>query len=190
LRVPEKARESAATIPANSIHLSINASAAVKEWPLENWIELARMVLKSDPAAQLVATAAANAREAARLERLGEAVRDARLVCLPGLNLGQLAALLQRCRLHLGADSGVLHLAAALGVSTFSVFRKYAGLKEWLSPDALRHKYLAARCRCIEEGRKDCQVRGRSECLAAILPDEVFEAIRPLRPISGQHLKL
>jgi ADP-heptose:LPS heptosyltransferase len=190
LRVPEKARESAANIPANSIHLSINASAAAKEWPLENWIELARMILKSDPAAHLLATAAANARESARLERLGGAVRDARLVCLPGLNLGQLAALLQRCRLHLGADSGVLHLAAALGVSTFSVFRKYAGLKEWLSPDALRHKYLAARCRCIEEGRKDCQVRGRSECLAAILPDEVFEAIRPLRPISGQHLKL
>ena len=57
----------------------------------------------------------------------GEVVRDARLVCLPGLNIGQLAALLQRCRLHIGADSGVLHLAAALGISTFTVFRKYPG---------------------------------------------------------------
>jgi len=148
------------------------------------------MILKSDPAAHLLATAAANARESARLERLGGAVRDARLVCLPGLNIGQLAALLQRCRLHLGADSGVLHLAAALGISTFTVFRKYPGLKEWLPPDGLRHKYLATGCRCIEEGRNDCQVRGKAECLAAISAVEVLEAIRPLRPISGQHLKL
>jgi heptosyltransferase-1 len=192
LRVPEKARESAAAhIPANSIHLSINAaSTPLNEWPLENWIELARMILKSDPAAHLVATAAANARESARLERLGGAVRDARLVCLPGLNIGQLAALLQRCRLHLGLDSGVLHLAVALGVPTFTIFRKSPGMRKWLPPASLQHKYLAAGCRCIEEGRNDCQVRGRPECLAAISPEDVFEAIRPLRPISGQHLKL
>ena len=103
LRVPEKARESvAANIPANTIHLSINASTPFKEWPLENWAELAVLILKSDPEVQLVATAASNERESARLNRLADAVPDARLVCLPGLNIGQLAALLQRCRLHLG----------------------------------------------------------------------------------------
>jgi len=191
LRVPEKARESAAAnIPANAIHFSINASTPLKEWPLESWVELARMILESDPAVQLVATAAANARESERLDRLGDAVPDARLLCLPGLSLGQLAALLQRCRLHLGADSGVLHLAVALGLSTFTLFRKYPGLKEWLPPATLQHRYLAAGCRCIETGRNHCQARGRAECLASISVTEVFDAIRPLWPISAQHLKL
>ncbi len=191
LRVPEKARESvAANIPANAIHLSINASTPLKEWPLDNWAELARMILESDPAVQLVATAAASPRESDRLDRLGDNVPEARLLCLPGLNIGQLAALLQRCRLHLGADSGVLHLAAALGVSTFTLFRKYPGLKEWLPPAGVQHKYLAAGCPCLDSGRNRCQARGRAECLAAISPREVFEAIRPLRPISAQHLKL
>ena len=190
-RVPEAAREfAAANIPANSIHFSINASGPLKEWPLENWAELAGMILKRDPAAQLVATAADNARETARLDRLADAARDGRLICLKGLSIGQLAALLQRCRLHVGADSGVLHLASALGVSTFTVFRKYPGLKEWLPPAGPQHKHLAAGCRCIESGREQCRAGGRAECLAAISAAEVYEAIRPMWPISARNINL
>jgi ADP-heptose:LPS heptosyltransferase len=191
LRVPEEARQWAATnIPANSIHFSINASSPLREWPLENWADLAGMILKSDPAAQLVATAAPNARESARLDRLAGAVPDARLRCLKGLSLGQLAALLQRCRLHLGADSGVLHLAVALDVPTFTLFRKYPALKEWLPPAGPRHKYLAAGCRCIETGWTHCQAVQRAECLASISATEVFDAIRPMWPISSKNLNL
>jgi ADP-heptose:LPS heptosyltransferase len=108
IRVPEKARESAAmNIPANSVHFSVNASQVRKEWPLENWIDLAKMILESDPDVQLVATASEKPRELERLHRLAEAVPNARLLCLDGLTIGQLAALLQRCRLHFGADSGI-----------------------------------------------------------------------------------
>jgi ADP-heptose:LPS heptosyltransferase len=190
-RVPEQARESAeANIPANSIHLSISASTPLKEWPLENWVDLARMTLKSDPHVQLVATAAPNPREAARLDQLAAAVPDPRLLCLPDLNIGQLAALLQRCRLHFGADSGVLHLAAALGVSTFSVFRRYPGLKEWLPPDTLRHRWLATGCPCINGGSNHCRGTGRAACLASLPAEEVFEAARPLWPISSTRLIL
>jgi ADP-heptose:LPS heptosyltransferase len=39
-----------------------------------------------------------------------------------GLNLSQLAALLARCDIFLGNDSGVTHLAAALGVKTIAIF--------------------------------------------------------------------
>ena len=190
LSVPVKARESAASIPANSIHFSINASTPLKEWPLENWVELAGLILKSDPAVQLVATSAANVRETARLDRLAAAVPEARLLCLPGLNIGQLAGLLQHCRLHVGADSGVLHLAAALGIGTFTLFRKYPGLKEWLPPAGPQHKYLATGCRCVESGHNDCLALGRAECLGAISATEVFAAMRPLWPISAPHLKL
>lgn len=186
LRVPGKAREfAAASIPANSIHLSINASAPLKEWPLDNWVDLAAMILKRDPAAQLVATAAANPRESERLDQFAAAVPGARLRCLKGLDLGQLAAVLQRSRMHLGADSGVLHLAAALNVPTFTVFRKYPGLREWLPPVGSLHKYLATGCRCIETGKTHCQTVARAECLASIPAADVFEAIRPMWPISA-----
>jgi ADP-heptose:LPS heptosyltransferase len=191
LRVPAAARESAAAnIPRNSIHLSINASTPLREWQLDNWAELAGQLLAGDPAVQLVATAAATPRETARLEQLAAAVPDARLLCLQGVSIGQLAAVLQRCRLHLGGDSGVLHLAMALGIPTFTLFRKYPGLKEWLPPAGLQHKHLAAGCHCIDSGRNDCLSSGRAECLAGISVVEAFEAIRSLRPISARNLNL
>ena len=158
LRVPESARESvAANIPANSIHLSINASTPLKEWPLENWVELAGMIWRAIPPCNWWPPPRPIPR-GRQLNRLAAAVPDTRLLCLEGLNIGQLAALLQRCRLHLGGDSGVLHLAVALGISTFTVFRKNAGLKEWLPP-GFQNKYLAAGCPCIDEGRDHCRQR-------------------------------
>jgi len=191
LRVPVKAKESAAmSIPANSVHFSINASTPLKEWPLDHWVELAELFLAGDRDVQLIATAANNKRETDRLDRLAKAVPDARLLCLPGLEIGQLAAVLQRCRLHIGGDSGVLHLAVALGVSTFSIFRKYPGLREWLPPTTLQHKFLAAGCSCIDKGRDNCSSSGGAACLASISPTEVYEAARPLRPISAPNLKL
>jgi ADP-heptose:LPS heptosyltransferase len=190
LRLPESARESvAANIPANSIHLSINASTPLKEWPLGHWIELARMLLDSDPSVQLVATAAANPRETQQLNHLAEAVPDTRLLCLDGLSIGHLAALLQRCRLHFGGDSGVLHLAVALGIPTFTIFRKSAGLKEWLPP-GFQNKFLAAGCPCADEGRDRCTAKGKAACLESISASEVFEASRTLRPISARNLNL
>jgi ADP-heptose:LPS heptosyltransferase len=189
-RVPEKARESAAAnIPANSIHLSLTASTLLKEWPLRNWLQFSKMLLENDPSLQLVATASNHPRELDRLRRLTNAVPDSRLISLEGLNLGQLAAVLQRCRLHFGGDSGVLHLAMALGVPTFTLFRKYPALKEWI-PAGLQHKFLAVGCPCLDDGRNDCLAKGKSVCLESITPAQVFDASRSMRPISAKHLNL
>ena len=134
LRLPEAAvRWAEARVPAGAIHFSINASTPLKEWPLEHWIELARRLLAKDPPARIIATGSANAREQERLRSLAAGVGDDRLTVLPsGMTIAELAAALQRSRLHVGADSGVLHLALALGVPTLALFRDYAGTREWL----------------------------------------------------------
>lgn len=189
MRLPEQARASAAAnIPANSIHLSINASTPLNEWPLHHWAQLAKMLLESDPGVHLVATAASHPRELDRLRRLGDAVPDARLISLEGLNIGQLAAVVQRCRLHYGADSGVLHLAMAVGVPTFSLFRK-SRLKSWL-PAGPQHKHLAVGCPCMDDGKGDCFAKKKPACFESITAGQVFEASRSMRPISGKNLNL
>jgi ADP-heptose:LPS heptosyltransferase len=38
------------------------------------------------------------------------------------MSVGQVAALLARCRLYVGNDSGLTHLAAAVGAETVAVF--------------------------------------------------------------------
>jgi heptosyltransferase-3 len=181
LLVPEEARQWAREkIPEKSVHLSINASTPVKEWPLENWIELARTLLAADGVLHLAATASANPREQARLADLAKGVNDPRLVCVAGPSLARLAAVVQRSRLQIGGDSGVLHLAVALGVPTLTVARDNAGLKEWL-PAGVQHRHFVAACRCIQEKRTDCLTAGKSSCLASISAGQVAaEAMRQL----------
>jgi ADP-heptose:LPS heptosyltransferase len=47
------------------------------------------------------------------------------------LDLLELAGLIRRARVHLGGDSGALHVALMTGTPTLSWFRDYAGRVEW-----------------------------------------------------------
>jgi ADP-heptose:LPS heptosyltransferase len=175
LRLPETAvRWAEARVPAGAIHFSINASTPLKEWPLEHWIELGKRLLVREPAARIIATGSANAREQDRLRSLAAGTGDDRLMVLPsGISIGELAAALQRCRLHMGADSGVLHLALALGVPIVALFRDYAGTAEWL-PRGQTHKHLLAPCACANVKDPPCAREGKALCLARITPEQVI----------------
>ena len=178
LRLPEAAaRWAEAHVPAGAIHFSINASTPLKEWPLEHWIELARRLLAKDSPARIIATGSATARERERLRLLAAGVGDDRLTVLPpGMTIAELAAALQRSRLHVGADSGVLHLALALGVPTLALFRDYAGTQEWL-PRGGTHRHMLAPCPCANLRNPPCAATGRALCLARITPEQVIALI-------------
>jgi ADP-heptose:LPS heptosyltransferase len=180
LRVSEEARLWARqTVPEKVAHLSLNASTALKEWPLENWIASAKALLAADGSLHLAASASAHPREQARLAAFAEGVGHPRLTCLAGPSLARLAAVLQRSRLHIGGDSGVLHLAMALGVPTLTLARNNAGLEEWM-PAGERHRHIMVECLCLKEKRKDCLAAGKSSCLAAITAGQVVEEARRL----------
>jgi len=123
LRVPETAAHSMRTkVKLPAVHFSINASTPLKEWPLPHWIELARIFLRDRPQSQIVASSGPGEREQERLRKFSDAVNDPRLGTFPAPPLADLAALLKVCALHVGADSGVLHLAVALDVPTSRFF--------------------------------------------------------------------
>ena len=183
LVVPAEARQWAETLaPAGALHFSINASTHLKEWPLENWIELARELLRERPDARLVATGGSAARERERLRQFAAGVNDARLTLAEAPAIAQLTALLGGCALHVGADSGVLHLALAAGRPTVAIFRDYPGTREWL-PRGQRHRHLTAPCPCAlrREPHPDCAVS--AACLRQISPAIVAEKIRELLPV-------
>jgi len=146
LHIGEEARQWVRQIvPENVAHLSINASTPLKEWPLENWIALAKALLAAEGALHLAASASANPREQERLAALAQGVDNKRLICLEAPSLARLAAVLQRSRLHIGGDSGVLHVAMALGVPTLGLVRDHAWLKEW-TPVGEQHRQFVADC--------------------------------------------
>jgi ADP-heptose:LPS heptosyltransferase len=178
LHMPEAVTQWAiATVPEGAFHLSINASTFLKEWPLEHWIKLSHLLLRN-PATELVATGSAQPREQERLQALAKAVNHPHLRLLPpGLSIAQLAAVVRRCRLHVGADSGVLHLAMALGVPTLSFFREYPDRFAWL-PQGSQHRHLSVPCGCINQKNPACQPLGKAACLETILPAHIAALIQ------------
>lgn len=92
----------------------------VKEWPLNNFQELARrMVEEMDIKLVLVGAGENSARSQSLFADLGQ-----NFINLTGkTTLVQLAALLKRCKLLISCDSGPVHLACAVGTKVLAIFR-------------------------------------------------------------------
>ena len=84
-----------------------------KNWPEAHWRELlGRLVAETSWHLLLVGGEA----EGDRLERLAEALPAKRFTLARSLPLAELAGLLRHCGALVGHDSGITHLAAALGL--------------------------------------------------------------------------
>ncbi len=84
-----------------------------KNWPEPLWAELVQRLINLTPYNLLVVGGEA---EGERLQRLAAALPPGRTRVAQSLPLPQLAALLQGCVGFVGHDSGISHLAAALGL--------------------------------------------------------------------------
>ncbi|MGE3313328.1 MAG: glycosyltransferase family 9 protein, partial [Limisphaerales bacterium] len=161
-----------------AVHISINASSPFKEWPVHRWVAWVKRFL-GEKRGLVLATGSPKPRERARLAELLAGVGDERLkVVDEGLSIPRLAALVARCRLHVGTDSGVTHLAMALGLPTVSVFRNYAGLDEW-RPTGPRHDAVTSPCACVDRPhlQPDCAAAGTALCLDRIGPEAVMACL-------------
>lgn len=178
LRLPPDAADWArqfADTPA--IHLSPNASSPQKEWPLENWQEFIPK-LAAATGCNLIATGDGSPRERQRLEALARSFPSSQLRVLPDrLPLPRLAALLQRCAVHVGADSGVTHLAGALGTPTVTAYREYEGRQEWQPPGS-GHLQEVVQCACIRQTQPDCLAGQRANCLGRIPADALLRDVQ------------
>lgn len=84
-----------------------------KNWPEARWFELLHLLLAATSCDLLLVGGEA---EGARLERLAERLPSGRIQVARSLPLAALASELTHCRAFVGHDSGISHLAAALGV--------------------------------------------------------------------------
>lgn len=84
-----------------------------KNWPARHWQTLAQQLLEQTPCSLTVVGGEA---EGDRLDQLGAVAAGERLTLLRNRPLTEVAEHLAGCRLFVGHDSGITHLAAALGV--------------------------------------------------------------------------
>jgi heptosyltransferase-1 len=88
-----------------------------KKWPVEDWIGTARLLVRREMTPVVTWS---NDSEKAVAEAVASAVPETALV--PKSPLADIAAIIGRSALVVGADTGLTHLASAFGLPTVAVF--------------------------------------------------------------------
>jgi len=129
--------------PSHHLALHPGSGSELKNWPEEKWGQLLEHLLRSTNYQFLLIGGEA---EGQRLQRLSQVFDQppARLRVAQSLPLVELAALLQSSALFIGHDSGISHLAAALGLPGI-VLWGHTTEEVWRPPSArvriLKHQH-------------------------------------------------
>jgi len=116
--------------------------------------------------------------EIARARRILGMAPGATLDFTGRLSLGRLAALMRRARLVVTVDGAPMHMAAALQVPQVALFGPTSEVNwaPWRAP----HSIAAAPMPCRPCGLDGCNGCKVSECLLAVLPDQILAAAAAL----------
>jgi heptosyltransferase-2 len=97
----------------STVALHPGSGSEKKNWPEEKWADLLQHLVSSTDFHLLLVGGEA---EGERLQRLAAALPPKRTRVAQSLPLAELARLLQECNVFVGHDSGISHLAAAVGL--------------------------------------------------------------------------
>jgi ADP-heptose:LPS heptosyltransferase len=144
-----------------------------KNWPLERFLEVARKLLSGRKAQPLFLVGPVEREISPGMVRTIEALG---FPVLKNLTLPVLAGVLSHCSGYIGNDSGVSHLAAALGLRTVVLFGPTDPLL-W-SPPGKKVRVLWSSPPCFPCSREIMQACTEKKCLKTINVQQVLEAIQ------------
>jgi len=150
--------------------VAAGSGAREKNWPQEYFLSVIDWWHETATGVAVLLLGPVEA-ERAGVERLQERAD----VVVRNLTLAQVAALLRRCELYLGNDSGITHLAAAVGARTIALFGP-SDPRQWTPRGrAVTVVSRAIECSpCERQTMKNCPHRA---CLTGLLPAEVMSHI-------------
>ena len=121
----EAEKNAARILPATRPLLALGPAAnwPVKQWPIERFAALAqKLTAEGGPLAGASVLMIADAHERAQVTPLLQSIAAERRIEIIGNDLLTVAACLKQCRLFVGNDSGLMHVAAAMGTPTLGLF--------------------------------------------------------------------
>lgn len=146
-----------------------------KHWPESYWAELAMFAAGAGLQVRLPWGSAAEHRLAARIAEVDDAVE-----VLPRQGLGELAQVIAGARAVIGVDTGLVHLAAALGVPCITL---YGATDPQLTGNVgHRQMQLQAEFPCAPCLGKQCTYKGPSTvqpaCYETIGPEKLWRQLQ------------
>jgi ADP-heptose:LPS heptosyltransferase len=146
----------------------------LKQWPLDNFARLIRLLVDREDVSVLLI---GGPDEVVIADDLLEAVeRPGRVATLAGqVGLGKLPAVMARCVLYIGNDSGPKHIAAAVGLPTVGIHSGSVDAVEWApaGPNAMA-LHRATSCSPCYIASADLCPR-QLACMTLITPIQVYD---------------
>jgi heptosyltransferase-2 len=187
IRLTDQDRDRAARLlarvgpTAKLVAVGIGAASPSRQWPMERYAQTMRQ-FAAEHAAQFVIVCSAAELELARgLERL----LPQPAIVLSGAPLREVCAVLERCDLFIGNDSGCAHLAAAMGCGVVVISRhprdgdpNHFNSPLRFTPHGLHVRVLQP-VTGLDDCRQGCQSR-QPHCITQVSVDEVVAAARSL----------
>ncbi len=179
LKVTEKARISVeakleSQIASRKSQIALIHPAAAfdtKQWSTENFARVAEFLSAKD--FQIVAVAAKNESEV--LEKL-QTLSQVTIKTFDDLTLPEITALASRAAIFVGNDSGIAHIAAAVGTPSVVIFGS-SNIKVWRPWTNAPHEIVYEKFACQPCAGYFCQEFDEPRCILSVKPEGVIAAI-------------
>jgi len=173
--VYERAEECLKAIPQNSLLLAIGYGTKMpaKKWPIEKFKELCIRLLNYNDKIHILLL---GGKEDFKNGELLTCCSEKRILNFAGkTTIIESAAVVEKCFLFIGNDSGTMHLAASMGVPCVGIFSARDNPGKW-EPCGEQNIILRKEVECAGCLLKKC-LDNEMRCIKMITVDEVFEAI-------------
>jgi len=146
-----------------------------RQWPLENYVSLARLFLEEENV-QFLLSGTERIRE--RSKHLAQRLEHHVVDLVEQTTLGEALAALQFCSGMISEDSGLMHMAWASGIPVVALFG---------STNHMMSSPVGMNVRCFHSGDLTCgacmEIRCKyndNHCLTRVTPQSVYEAFREI----------
>jgi lipopolysaccharide heptosyltransferase II len=157
--------------PLIALNCSVGAARPARNWFPERFALLADRLI-SELGAQVIFVGGSEDRELVR--RVLADMHNKAASSAGDLSIPESAALLAKCRCLVSADTGPLHLAAAMQTPVVGLFGSTDPRRT--GPIGRRHQVIIKGLACVPCEEKKCPL-GTRTCMADITVDEVFKAV-------------
>jgi heptosyltransferase-2 len=160
------------------VALAPGAAHFTKRWPPQHWIALARQLGATHDIVIIGGMAERSVAEEIIATARGRAASAAGRFSLDGTS-----ALLRRAVALVAGDTGVLHLATAVGTPVVGLYGptiEAFGFFPYAAPAITLQHHLGCRP-CSSQGGPVCPL-GHHHCLVKLMPDEVMAAVTSISP--------
>ena len=163
----------------NAILLHPGSGSKKKVWPVERFVELFHSLQKhTEPRIFIILGPAEGTETQKAFEGIQWDLGSRAPVLLKGLSLLGLASVMEGCRLYIGNDSGITHMAAALDIPTLAIFGPTDPVL-W-APRGKKVGVLRKEIECSPCPQEKFLQCPKVECLYRVELEDVLEGLKQL----------